>query len=81
MYDYIFAFVGGDTDKPSVAAGTILTAAKQLRPLADGGFDRYTLPVVGKRIDGNAVLELGDGAQAILDYFAGRGPKPEPEPT
>lgn len=62
-------------------ATNILTAAKQLRPLADGGFDRYTLPVVGKTISGNSVLELGDGAQAILDYFAGRGPKPEPEPT
>lgn len=69
-------------DSVQVDPGTnILTAAKQLRPLADGGFDRYTLPVVGRTIEGNSVLELGDGAQEILDYFAGRGSKPEPEPT
>jgi LCP family protein required for cell wall assembly len=59
----------------------ILKAAKQLRPLADGGFDRYTLPVIGKKIDGNSVLELDAGALPIIEYFAGRGPKPEPEPT
>jgi LCP family protein required for cell wall assembly len=57
----------------------ILRAAKQLRPLADGGFDRYTLPVEQDWVGDAAVLELGDGAQEILDYFAGRGPKPEPE--
>jgi LCP family protein required for cell wall assembly len=59
----------------------ILTAAKQLQPLANGGFDRYTLPVVQDWVGDAAVLELGDGAQEILDYFAGRGPKPAPEAT
>jgi hypothetical protein len=31
---------------------------------------------VGKTIDGNAVLLLGDGADTVLDYFRGTGPKP-----
>ena len=56
----------------------ILKAAKQLQPLANGGFDRYTLPVVGKTVGDAAVLELDDGALDILAYFAGTGPKPEP---
>ncbi len=56
----------------------ILTAAKQLQPLANGGFDRYTLPVAGKTVGDAAVLELDDGALEILAYFAGEGPKPEP---
>src|SRR6478609_1130926 len=48
----------------------LLKAAKQLQPLANGGFDRYTLPVVGKTVGDAAVLELGDGALEILAYFA-----------
>ena len=56
----------------------LLKAAKQLQPLANGGFDRYTLPVVGKTVGDAAVLELGDGALEILAYFAGKGPQPEP---
>jgi LCP family protein required for cell wall assembly len=56
----------------------ILKAAKQLQPLANGGFDRYTLPVKGKTVGDAAVLELDTGAQEILDYFAGVGPQPEP---
>lgn len=56
----------------------ILKAAKQLQPLANGGFDRYTLPVVGTKKGDAQVLELGDGALEILAYFAGKGPKPEP---
>lgn len=62
----------------------ILTAAKQLQPLANGGFHRYTLPVEGRTVgsgdDRASVLDLGEGADAILDYFAGTGPKPEPDP-
>lgn len=56
----------------------VLTAAAELQPLANGGFDRYQLPVRGTEVDGNSVLELDDGAQAILDYFSGVGPKPPP---
>ena len=49
----------------------VLTAAGDLRAVVGSGLDPYSLPVVGKDIDGKAVLLLGDGAQVILDYFSG----------
>jgi LCP family protein required for cell wall assembly len=51
-------------------------AASSLRGAVDAGLLTYSLPVVGKTIDGNAVLLLGDGADTVLDYFRGTGPKP-----
>jgi anionic cell wall polymer biosynthesis LytR-Cps2A-Psr (LCP) family protein len=48
-----------------------LAAVDKLRSAVDGGLATYSLPVVGKTISGNAVLVLGDGAQAVLDYFRG----------
>jgi hypothetical protein len=34
--------------------------------------------VVGKKIDGKAVLLLGDGAEGLLAYFRGDAPSPPP---
>jgi LCP family protein required for cell wall assembly len=51
-------------------------AASSLRSAVDAGLLTYSLPVVGKTIDGNAVLLLGDGADTVLNYFRGTGPKP-----
>ncbi len=51
-------------------------AASSLRTAVDGGLGTYSLPVVGKTVDGQAVLLLGDGSQVVLDFFAGRGPAP-----
>ncbi len=48
-----------------------LAAVDKLRSAVDGGLQTYSLPVVGTTIKGNAVLVLGDGAQAVLDYFRG----------
>jgi LCP family protein required for cell wall assembly len=48
-----------------------LAAVDKLRSAVDGGLQTYSLPVAGKTIKGNAVLVLGDGAQAVLDYFRG----------
>ncbi|MEO5899120.1 MAG: LCP family protein [Ilumatobacteraceae bacterium] len=48
-----------------------LAAVDKLRSAVDGGLQTYSLPVVGKTIKGNAVLVLGEGAQAVLDYFRG----------
>ncbi len=48
-----------------------LAAVDKLRSAVDGGLKTYSLPVVGKTISGNAVLVLGTGAQAVLDYFRG----------
>ena len=30
-------------------------------------------------VDGNDILELGDGAEAVLAYFRGEGPRPRPQ--
>ena len=55
-----------------------LAAVDKLRSAVDGGLATYSLPVVGKTISGNAVLVLGDGAQAVLDYFRGVTDTPPP---
>jgi LCP family protein required for cell wall assembly len=51
-------------------------AASSLRSAVDAGLLTYSLPVVGETIDGNAVLLLGDGAEAVLSYFRGDEPPP-----
>jgi LCP family protein required for cell wall assembly len=51
-------------------------AASSLRSAVDAGLLTYSLPVVGETIDGNAVLLLADGAEAVLAYFRGDGPPP-----
>ncbi|HEY3485738.1 MAG TPA: LCP family protein [Ilumatobacteraceae bacterium] len=55
-----------------------LEAAESLRQAAEQDLATFSLPVSGITIDGNAVLELDDGAQPILDYFRGVGPRPQP---
>jgi LCP family protein required for cell wall assembly len=54
----------------------VLSAAGALRGEVANALEPYSLPVVGKEINGNAVLLLGDGAQAILDYFSGLSTTP-----
>jgi len=51
-------------------------AANALRAAAEEGLATYTLPVVGVEHDGQSALELGEGAEAILDYFRGVTPAP-----
>jgi LCP family protein required for cell wall assembly len=53
-----------------------IAAAASLRSAVDSGIATFSLPVVGKTIGGNAVLVLGDGADAVLAYFRGDGPAP-----
>jgi LCP family protein required for cell wall assembly len=53
-----------------------IAAAGTLRKAFSTGLTKYQLPVEGVTRDGNAVLELGDGAQPILDYFRGIAPAP-----
>ena len=59
----------------------VLTAAGDLRGVVGSGLDPYSLPVIGKDIDGKAVLLLGDGAQAMLDYFSGASTIAPARPT
>ena len=55
----------------------LLETADYLRPLATGGVQRYSLPVVPETVDDKSVLVLGAEAGAILAYFAGTaGPPP-----
>jgi LCP family protein required for cell wall assembly len=53
-----------------------VSAAGTLRKAFSTGVNKYQLPVVGVTKDGNAVLELDQGASPILDYFRGVGPPP-----
>lgn len=52
-------------------------ATASLRTAVGDGLLTYSLPVVPKTIDGNAVLLLS-GAESVLQYFRGRGPAPAP---
>lgn len=49
----------------------VLGAASALRGAVGSGLKTFSPPVVGKTINGNAVLVFGAGAQAFLDYFSG----------
>lgn len=59
-----------DEDLDPIEAGSSLRAA------VDSGLQSYALPVVGKTIDGAAVLLLGDGADVVLSFFRGTGAAP-----
>lgn len=51
-------------------------AGGSLRSAVSGGLATYSLPVDPTTIDGNAVLLLGNGADAVLGYFRGEAPPP-----
>lgn len=53
-------------------------AGASLRTAVGDGLLTYSLPVDGETIDGNSVLLLADGAEAVLAYFRGDGPAPAP---
>jgi anionic cell wall polymer biosynthesis LytR-Cps2A-Psr (LCP) family protein len=55
-----------------------IEAASSLRSAVADGLKSYSLPVVNKTINGNAVLLLGAGAEPVLAYFRGQGPAPAP---
>ena len=40
------------------------------------GLTTWALPVYGDTVDGNSVLRLADGAEALLAHFRGDGPPP-----
>ena len=75
-------FGSGDTIDAVVGSVRIdanldaLKAADALRNAAQEGIRTFALPVVNDTIDGNAVLRLGDGADALLAYFRGEAPAP-----
>jgi LCP family protein required for cell wall assembly len=56
----------------------VLSTAATMRTAVQKGLDPYSLPVRGDTIDGNAVLQLADGSDAVLAFFRGDGPAPAP---
>lgn len=59
---------------------SLLDLAKKLRPLGDGTSKSYALPVDSDMDDGTFIFRLNRDAPALLAYFAGLGPAPEPTP-
>jgi LCP family protein required for cell wall assembly len=57
----------------------VLSTAATMRTAVQRGIDTYSLPVRGETIDGNAVLQLADGSDAVLAFFRGDGPAPATE--
>ena len=53
----------------------VMDAVSSLRD-AVADIQTYALPVTGRTIDGNAVLEMTSEADAVLAYFRGEGPPP-----
>lgn len=51
-------------------------AGSSLRSAVDGGLQTFALPVNPLTVNGNAVLQLGSGADAVLAFFRGDGPPP-----
>ncbi|MBI5089279.1 MAG: LCP family protein [Actinobacteria bacterium] len=56
----------------------VLATAATMRTAVQQGIRTYSLPVRGDTIDGNAVLQLADGSDAVLAFFRGEGPDPAP---
>lgn len=70
----------GDSIRIDAGANPI-KSANALRAAADAGLQTVTLPVEFIERDGQSALELGSGAEPILEYFRGNGPLPPPSTT
>ncbi len=57
----------------------VIGAASAMRDAVGGGLKKYTVPVVGKDVSGNAMLVLTQGSQAYLDYFSGASATAPPD--
>jgi LCP family protein required for cell wall assembly len=56
----------------------VIAAASALRDAVGDGLQKYTVPVRGKTVQGNAMLVLSDGFEAYIDYFRGTTDTPPP---
>lgn len=52
------------------------SAARSLRAAAEAGLVTVQIPVSGATIDGQAAVQMDEGAEPILDYFRGKGKLP-----
>ncbi|KRO37675.1 MAG: hypothetical protein ABR57_05180 [Acidimicrobium sp. BACL17 MAG-120924-bin0] len=53
---------------------------KKLRPAADGKIALFPLDVYGDMVGSNSVLRLGQGADELIAFFNGTGPRPQLNP-
>jgi anionic cell wall polymer biosynthesis LytR-Cps2A-Psr (LCP) family protein len=56
----------------------VIGAASAMREAVGNGLQKYTVPVRGKNVDGNAMLVLADDFQVYIDYFRGTSDAPPP---
>lgn len=55
----------------------LIEFGKKLRPAADGKIASFPLDVYGDMVGSNSVLRLGQGADELIAFFNGTGPRPQ----
>jgi LCP family protein required for cell wall assembly len=79
-------FKAGDVLKGGLSAVVVdnnldlIEFAKKLRPAAGGNIASFPLDVYGDMVGGNSVLKLGKGADELIAFFNGTGPRPQLNP-
>jgi LCP family protein required for cell wall assembly len=79
-------FKAGDVLKGGLSAVVVDTNldliefAKKLRPAAGGNIASFPLDVYGDMVGSNSVLKLGKGADELIAFFNGTGPRPQLNP-
>ena len=58
----------------------LIEFAKKLRPAAGGNIASFPLDVYGDMVGSNSVLRLGKGADELIAFFNGTGPRPQLNP-
>ena len=79
-------FKAGDVLKGGLSAVVVdanldlIEFAKKLRPAAGGNIASFPLDVYGDMVGSNSVLKLGKGADELIAFFNGTGPRPQLNP-
>ena len=58
----------------------IIEFVKKLRQAAGGKIASFPLDVYGEMVGSNSVLKLGKGADELIAFFNGTGPRPQLNP-
>ncbi|MEY4025207.1 MAG: hypothetical protein RL438_720 [Actinomycetota bacterium] len=58
----------------------LIEFAKKMRPAAGGNIASLPLDVYGDTVGSNSVLRLGNGADELIAFFNGTGPRPQLNP-
>ena len=79
-------FKAGDVLKGGLSAVVVdnnldlIEFAKKLRPAAGGNIASFPLDVYGDMVGSSSVLQLGKGADELIAFFNGTGPRPQLNP-